>query len=126
MGGVVCVNDEQLAQEIGFHQNAEGTALAPFDCWLMLRGIKTLALRLERSLENSAKVAAFLENHECVKKLYWVGDGGDTSIAEKRTHKRQARNTGCLISFETGCVDFSQRFMEACRIFRSTEFPRFG
>jgi len=62
-----------------------GTALAPFDCWLMLRGIKTLALRLERSCTNAQKLAAFLAVHPCVTRLYWTEDIAPSQLADARS-----------------------------------------
>lgn len=146
MGGVVSVNaDHGLAEEIAYQQNAEGTALAPFDCWLLLRGIKTLAIRQDRSMENARQMARFLFEHPRVTKLYWTerifSDSHDgQSDLGKRTkgeqdqnmtklqlteveeaiHKRQARGPGALISFETGDAMFSRRLCEACRIFKIT------
>ena len=55
MGGMVLTRDPDLAQRVAFHQNAEGSALAPFDSWLMLRGIKTLSLRVERAVQNTER-----------------------------------------------------------------------
>ena len=66
-GGLVCVRHPELAHRIAFLQNAEGTALAPFECFLFLRGIKTMHLRVERAQENAEKVAAFLLKHSCVQ-----------------------------------------------------------
>ena len=57
MGGLLSVRCPELAQTIAYNQNAEGTALAPFDCWLLLRGIKTLAIRQRKAQENTRKVA---------------------------------------------------------------------
>eukprot|EP00392_Amoebophrya_sp_AT5.2_P005165 g5174.t1 len=79
MGGLLSVKDTVLANEIAYQANAEGTALAPFDCWLLLRGIKTLAIRQQRSMKNARKVAQFLSGHPKVMKMYWteaVGAGG--------------------------------------------------
>eukprot|EP00955_Chlamydomonas_euryale_P084257 363940-Chlamydomonas_euryale.AAC.13 len=60
---------EELAKKLYFLQNAEGAGLAPFDCWLALRGLKTMSLRMERSAENCAKLAAYLSTHPLVKKV---------------------------------------------------------
>eukprot|EP00906_Rhabdomonas_costata_P006419 RCo009394 len=60
MAGILCAKSAELAKRIAFLQNAEGTALAPFDCWLLLRGIKTMAIRVERQQENARQVVAFL------------------------------------------------------------------
>ena len=65
-GGTLAVKGEQLGKDIYFHQNAEGLHLGPFDCWLALRGIKTMALRMERQQENAMKMAKWLEAHPAV------------------------------------------------------------
>src|SRR5205085_11575804 len=68
VGGAVVVNDDELASRIGFLQNATGAVPAPFDCWLLLRGLRTLAVRVERQQENARAVAAHLETHAQVAK----------------------------------------------------------
>merc|ERR1719361_2859443 len=73
MGGAVLVNTDKLAQSIAFYQNAEGTALAPLDCWLFLRGIKTMSIRVERAQENATKIAQFLRSHPSVASIYYPG-----------------------------------------------------
>eukprot|EP00164_Ancoracysta_twista_P002611 GFYU01003474.1.p1 GENE.GFYU01003474.1~~GFYU01003474.1.p1 ORF type:complete len:506 (+),score=134.29 GFYU01003474.1:134-1651(+) len=73
MAGVVCCKTESVANEIAFYQNAEGVALAPFDCWLLLRSIKTLALRVERAQQNAVRVAKYLSRHPAVELLHYVG-----------------------------------------------------
>jgi cysteine-S-conjugate beta-lyase len=99
--GVVSVNDPALAERLAFLQNAEGTALAPFEAWLLLRGLETLAVRLERQLANTARLAERLATHPGVRRLY------QTPAAP-------------LLAFETGCVGRSRRFLERCRLFRTT------
>ena len=71
--GVVAVKDPALAEEIYFVQNGEGSALGPFDSFLLLRGMKTLGLRVERQQEHAQEVAEFLETHPLVKKVYYPG-----------------------------------------------------
>lgn len=73
MAGFVCCKNDEVAKKIGFVQNAEGSALAPLDSWLVLRGLKTLALRMDRQMESSLKIAAFLSTHPIVKSLYFPG-----------------------------------------------------
>ena len=80
-------------------QNAEGGALAPFDCWLLLRGVKTMALRMERQIANCERVAAFLDGHPLIKKINYPGLA---SHPGHEVHMRQAQNGGSLLSFETG------------------------
>jgi len=94
--GAVIVNDEQLEEQLRFIQNSCGAVPGPHDCWLVLRGIKTLHVRMDRHCENGAKVAHFLRQHPKVAKVYWVGfeDHPNHHIA-----KKQMRNFGGMISF---------------------------
>lgn len=97
VGGIIVVKDEALAEKIYFHQNAAGAVLGPMDCWLTLRGLKTLALRLKRQQENAARIAAWLQEHPRVCKVYYPG------LPEHPGHevmKKQAAGFGGMISFE--------------------------
>eukprot|EP00429_Kryptoperidinium_foliaceum_P015284 CAMPEP_0176044176 /NCGR_PEP_ID=MMETSP0120_2-20121206/21925_1 /TAXON_ID=160619 /ORGANISM="Kryptoperidinium foliaceum, Strain CCMP 1326" /LENGTH=591 /DNA_ID=CAMNT_0017377583 /DNA_START=84 /DNA_END=1855 /DNA_ORIENTATION=+ len=118
-GGLVCVRDPTLAHRVAFLQNAEGTALAPFECFLFLRGIKTMHLRVERAQANAERVGAFLLAHPHVKEAYFPGRGGCDSMSLV-VHRSQATGQGSMISLTTGCVDFSRRFCDACKIFKTT------
>jgi cystathionine gamma-synthase len=80
VGGAVIVNDEDLARTIGFLQNATGAVPAPFDCWLVLRGLRTLHLRVERQQENARAIAAHLETEANVSKVLYPGFGGMVSF----------------------------------------------
>jgi cysteine-S-conjugate beta-lyase len=131
MGGVVLTRDPQIEQKIAFFQNAEGSALSPFDCWLFLRGIKTLALRVERQCQNAQTVANFLSEHDVVTKIYWPGKemiGHPKSGIDDVQIQRHCDQTilfedkgGCsLISFCTGSEVISKRFVEACKILKIT------
>src|SRR5918994_3832640 len=91
VGGVVVLNDEDDANWIGFVQNSAGAILSPFDSWLVLRGTKTLALRMEQHDAAGRKVAAFLEEHPKVKKLYYPGS---VSHRQHDLAKRQQRGFG--------------------------------
>jgi len=118
-GGLVCVRDPELAKRVAWLQNAEGTALAPFECFLFLRGIKTMHLRVERAQENAEQVAAFLMAHNKVQEVYFPGRGGcdSTSLA---IHRSQATGQGSMISLTTGDTELSRRFCDACKIFKTT------
>jgi cystathionine beta-lyase/cystathionine gamma-synthase len=76
VAGAVVVNDEQLAEKIRFNQYAVGATLGPFDCWIVQRGIKTLALRMERHSANAARVAEFLQSVDSVDNIYFPGLDG--------------------------------------------------
>ncbi|AMJ40614.1 trans-sulfuration enzyme family protein [Anaerotignum propionicum] len=97
IAGLVVVNTEELAERLGFIQNATGGILAPFDSFLLVRGIKTLGVRMDRHVENAFNVAKYLRNHEGVKKVYYPGfaDAQGYEINQK-----QAKNGGAMISFE--------------------------
>jgi len=94
--GALVVNDDQLLEKLAFIQNACGATPGPQDCFLVLRGIKTLHLRMERHCENGAAIARFLKSHSKIDKVYWPGfeDHPNHDIA-----KKQMRDFGGMISF---------------------------
>eukprot|EP00931_Biecheleriopsis_adriatica_P100380 TRINITY_DN75704_c0_g1_i1.p1 TRINITY_DN75704_c0_g1~~TRINITY_DN75704_c0_g1_i1.p1 ORF type:complete len:634 (+),score=104.88 TRINITY_DN75704_c0_g1_i1:90-1904(+) len=118
-GGLVCVRDPELAHRVAFLQNAEGTALAPFECFLFLRGIKTMFLRVDRAQKNARQVTSFLLKSPYIQKVFFPGPGGcdPKSLA---IHLSQSSGSGSVISFTTGSVDFSRRLVNACKIFKTT------
>ncbi|MEE3497700.1 MAG: aminotransferase class V-fold PLP-dependent enzyme [Ruminococcus bromii] len=97
VSGLVVVNDEKLAERIAFIQNSTGGVLGPFDSFLLIRGIKTLGVRMDRHVSNAEKAVEFLQNHNAVKKVYYPGlkDAQGYEI-----NKKQAKNGGAMISFE--------------------------
>ncbi len=97
VAGLVVVNDDELAKRLAFIQNSTGGVLGPFDSFLLIRGIKTLGVRLDRHVENAEKAAEFLKNNKAVKNIYYPGlkDAQGYEI-----NKRQAKNGGAMISFE--------------------------
>lgn len=113
-GGVVVTIDEELHRRLAFQQNAEGGGLSPFDAWLLLRGIKTLSLRVERQNATAQKVARFLAEHPAVERVYYAGLPGHPGY---EIHRRQAAGAGAVISFTTGDAEFSQAFVEATQLF---------
>lgn len=117
--GLVCVGSSELAHRIAFLQNCEGTALAPFECFLLLRGIKTMHLRVQRAQENAEEASAFLLRHPLVKEVFFPGRGG-CSVESLKIHSSQALGQGSMISFTTGDCEISRRFCDACRIFKTT------
>jgi len=118
-GGLVCVRHPDLAHRVAFLQNAEGTALAPFECFLFLRGIKTMFLRVEQAQQNAMQIAAFLAKHPRIKDVSYPGPHG-CDAKSLRIHRAQSSGSGCVISFTTGDVEFSRRMLDACRIFKTT------
>lgn len=97
IAGLVVVKDEQLAEKIGFYQNAAGGILQPFDSFLLIRGIKTLGVRLDRHVDNAEKMVEKLVESEDIKKVYYPGL---KSHAGYEINKQQAKSGGAMISFE--------------------------
>lgn len=97
VAGLVVVQDDKLAQRLAFIQNATGGVLGPFDSFLLIRGIKTLGVRMDRHVENAEKAAEHLKRHRAVKKVYYPGlpDAQGYEI-----NRKQAKNGGAMISFE--------------------------
>ncbi|KAH9257868.1 cystathionine beta-lyase [Batrachochytrium salamandrivorans] len=128
MGGVVCVGDEELAKKIAFFQNAEGSGLAPFDCWLFLRGIKTLAVRVFAAQTNADSIARFLLRHNAVTNVFYAGLEpnreemlNNSQLArDYKTHMGQSKGGGSVISFTTNSVEISRRVIDNLRIFKLT------
>lgn len=115
--GAVITDDANLHRQIAFTQNAEGAGLSPFDSWLLIRGIKTLALRVERQNNSAQKIAQFLTEQSGVEKVYYPGF---TSHEGYEIHSRQATGGGAVISFTTGDAEISQRIAEATKLFSLT------
>jgi cystathionine beta-lyase/cystathionine gamma-synthase len=113
VGGVAVVKDPAHAQWLQYVQNAAGAILSPFDSWLVLRGTKTLALRMPRHEENGARVAFFLREHKSVRMVYWPGfpdhPGHDVQ-------QRQATGFGSLITFDLGSLEAADRLLKKVRL----------
>ncbi len=114
MAGAVVVNDDSLAEELYLIQNGEGACLSPFDSFLLLRGMKTLALRLDRQQANAARIADFLQSQPAVKKVYFPGLSNNH---ERRIHENQASGPGAVISFSTGDAELSRKIVEGTKLF---------
>lgn len=112
--GALVTNNESLHRQLAFQQNAEGAGLSPFESWLLIRGLKTLSLRVERQNNSAQKVAEFLARHKCVSRVYYPGLIGHTGA---EIQSRQATGNGAVISFTTGDAEFSKRIVEATRLF---------
>jgi cystathionine gamma-synthase/cystathionine beta-lyase len=95
--GLTVVKDAALGERIYFHQNAVGAALSPLDSWLTIRGLKTLAVRLDRQQENAHVLAQWLQRHSRIRAVHYPGL---PSHAGHELLKRQARGCGAMISFE--------------------------
>jgi cystathionine gamma-lyase len=97
IGGVVITNDAEVYEEIKFYQNAAGGVPSPFDCWLTLRGIKTLALRMRQHEANAQTVARFLTEHSRVERVFYPGL---PSHRDYELAKRQMSGFGGMVSFQ--------------------------
>ncbi len=97
IAGLVVVNDSALAERIGFLQNSIGGVLAPFDSFLLIRGMKTLGVRLQRHCENALFLAQALSEHSGVEKVYYPGLKSDEGY---QIQNSQARSGGGMLSFE--------------------------
>jgi len=113
MSGAVVTNSDELYRQIAFVQNAEGAALSPFDSWLLLRGIKTLALRVGCQTRNALQVAEFLAARSEVRAVYYPGLKDHPG---HELHSKQATGGGSVISLTTGDVDLSKRLVESTRL----------
>ena len=112
--GALVTNDAQLHRRLAFQQNAEGAGLSPFESWLLLRGIKTLALRVARQNASASAIAQFLSLHPAVEKVSYPGL---INHQGHQLHRAQATGDGAVISFTTGDASLSERFASATRLF---------
>lgn len=113
VGGFVALNNEEDAEWIKFVQNSVGAILSPFDSFLVLRGTKTLAVRMEAHDKNGRQVAAFLEEHPRVERVYYPGL---TSHAQHEIAKRQQSGFGGMVSFETGSLDNARKVLDSVKL----------
>jgi cystathionine gamma-lyase/cystathionine beta-lyase/cystathionine gamma-lyase/homocysteine desulfhydrase len=113
IGGAVVLNEEEDANWIGFVQNSAGAILSPFDSWLVLRGTKTLALRMEQHDKTGRAAAAFLEEHPKVKKVYYPGSASHPQHALAR---RQQHGFGGMVSFDVGSLENARKVLESVKL----------
>jgi cystathionine beta-lyase len=111
MAGVIAINDSTLGEKLYFTINSSGCGLAPFDSWLLMRGIKTLKVRFEQQQSNAQRIAEFLETHG-----FRVRYPGLKSHPQYALHNSMARGAGAVLSFETGDTIVSERIVEAARL----------
>lgn len=118
--GCLIVKDAELARQLHFIQNASGAIPGPQDCFLILRGIKTIHLRVQRACENAARIAAFLSAHPAVSKVYWPGleTHPNHNIA-----KKQMRMFGAMLSFDLkdNTMENAHRVLSSTRLFTLAE-----
>jgi cystathionine beta-lyase len=111
MAGVIAVRSSELADRLFFTINASGCGLAPFDCWLLLRGVKTLSVRMEKQQASAMTIALFLKSLG-----FPVRYPGLREHPQHELHTSQARGAGAVLAFETGDVAVSARVVEATRL----------
>jgi len=118
VGGILVTSRDDLAERLGFLQNAAGGVPGPMDCWLCLRGIKTLPLRMRQHDATGRQIAAWLLDQPRVKRVYYPG------LADHPQHdlaRRQMQGFGGMISLDLGDVPFARRVVERTRVFALAE-----
>lgn len=118
VAGLVVVNSDQLATDLHFVQNSVGAVLGPQDSWLLMRGIKTLGIRMEEHNVNAQRIAEFLKNHEAVSNVFYPG------IATHPGHelmKKQTTGFGGMISFDVGSAEKADELLAKLRFFTLAE-----
>ncbi len=118
VGGIVILNDDEKAQRLRFLQNAVGAVPGPMDCWLALRGTKTLAVRMKQHEENARVLARFLAEQKSIAKVNYPGlpDHPHHELA-----RRQARGFGAIISFDMGSLERADAVLRAVKLFTLAE-----
>ncbi|MER2171154.1 MAG: bifunctional cystathionine gamma-lyase/homocysteine desulfhydrase [Psychrobacillus psychrodurans] len=118
VAGLVVVNSDQLATDLHFVQNSVGAVLGPQDSWLLMRGIKTLGIRMEEHNVNAQRIAEFLNNHEAVTNVFYPG------IEAHPGHelmKKQTTGFGGMISFDVGSAEKADELLAKLRFFTLAE-----
>ena len=113
LGGVVVCTTKDQAEKLAFVQKAAGAILSPFECWLVLRGVKTLAVRMEQHDRSGRVVAEFLARHKKVKKVFYPG------LPEHPQHdlaQQQMTGFGAMITFETGSLSNAKKMLKKVRV----------
>ena len=112
--GIVVVKDKELAEQVHFLQNAEGNALGPFDSYLLLRGLKTLKVRMDAQQRSCEAIVEFLSAYPKVREVYYPGL---VSHKDHAVHMRQARGGGSLLSFTAGSAELAKAIAERSELF---------
>ncbi len=113
VGGAVVMNDPELADRLKFVQNAAGAVLGPMDSWLVLRGVKTLAVRMRQHSENGMAVAEFLAGHSKVQRVHYPGL---SSHPQYELGRKQMHGPGGMLSFETGSITNARTVLNSVRL----------
>jgi cystathionine beta-lyase/cystathionine gamma-synthase len=119
VGGVLCIDDDDLAQRVRFLQNAIGAVPSPFDCYLVLRGVKTLPVRMQRHAESAQKIAEWLEGHPTVERVIYPGLA---SHPQQSLARRQMGSSGGMITFVVkGGLPAARALLSRVRVFVCAE-----
>jgi cystathionine gamma-lyase len=118
VGGAIVTNSDQLAERLRFIQNAAGAIPGPMDCFLTLRGIKTLHLRMQRHEDNTRTIFDYLKSQTKIKRLYYPGDPNHPGYEIQR---QQACGYGAIISIDVGSLESAKRFISGLQIFTLAE-----
>jgi cystathionine beta-lyase/cystathionine gamma-synthase len=113
VGGAVILNDPATAERLKFLQNAAGAVLGPFDSWLVLRGVKTLAVRMRQHNENGIAMAKFLAGHPKVRRVHYPGL---PTHPQHELAKKQMKGFGGMLSFETGSLENAKTVLKSVRL----------
>lgn len=116
--GFAVTRSEQLGSDLGFIQNSTGGVLSPSDSWLVLRGMKTLALRMDRAMENTSKIASWLENNPCVKKVYYPGLPSHPGYD---IQKKQCSGAGAMLSFRVDTPERAEKIINSVKLISFAE-----
>ncbi|MEJ5305529.1 MAG: cystathionine gamma-synthase [Ignavibacteria bacterium] len=118
LGGILILNSDELYEKLKFIQNAIGAVLSPFDSWLLLRSVKTLAVRMERHNQNAMKIAEFLNSHPKVRKVFYPGL---QSHPQHLIAKKQMRGFGGMVSFEVDDFETAKNIIYKFQVFTLAE-----
>ncbi len=118
VAGLAVVNSDKLAEDLHFVQNSTGGVLGPQDSWLLIRGIKTLGIRMEETEANTKAIVEFLQNHPKVSKVFYPGL---ESHPNHEIAKRQARGFGGMVSFDVGSGQRADQILSKVRYFTLAE-----
>ncbi|MFS1517814.1 bifunctional cystathionine gamma-lyase/homocysteine desulfhydrase [Bacillus sp. SCS-151] len=118
VAGLVAVNSNQLAEDLHFVQNSTGGILGPQDSWLLIRGIKTLGIRMEEHEGNTKQIIEFLQNHPGVEKIYYPGL---SSHPNHNIAKKQVRGYGGMVSFDVGSEEKAEQLLKQVKYFTLAE-----
>ncbi|MEJ2616041.1 MAG: PLP-dependent aspartate aminotransferase family protein [Ignavibacteriaceae bacterium] len=114
IGGIVVTNDDRIHERLRYIQNAAGAIPSPFDCWLVLRSTKTLAVRMERHNKNAAELAEFLSRSDIAKKVYYPGLA---SHPQHELAKKQMRGFGGMVSVELKDMETTKKLLKNVKVF---------